>query len=64
MRAVLDGPAIRLADDRTRGREFEAAVAAYTGARTRSRVNSGTAALHLSLLAAGVGPGAKWSPRR
>jgi dTDP-4-amino-4,6-dideoxygalactose transaminase len=37
--------------------ELEAAVAAYTGARHAVAVNSGTAALHLSLLAAGVGPG-------
>jgi dTDP-4-amino-4,6-dideoxygalactose transaminase len=36
---------------------FEAAVAAYTGAQHAVAVNSGTAALHLSLLAAGVGPG-------
>jgi dTDP-4-amino-4,6-dideoxygalactose transaminase len=40
-----------------RVREFEAAVAAYTGARFAVAVNSCTAALHLSLLAAGVGPG-------
>jgi dTDP-4-amino-4,6-dideoxygalactose transaminase len=38
-------------------REFEQAVAAYTGARYAVAVNSCTAALHLSLLAAGVGPG-------
>jgi dTDP-4-amino-4,6-dideoxygalactose transaminase len=36
---------------------FEAAVAAYTGAQHAVAVNSGTAALHLSLLAAGVEPG-------
>jgi dTDP-4-amino-4,6-dideoxygalactose transaminase len=36
---------------------FEAAVAAYTGAEHAVAVNSGTAALHLSLLAAGVEPG-------
>jgi dTDP-4-amino-4,6-dideoxygalactose transaminase len=40
-----------------RVREFEAAVAAYTGARFAIAVNSCTAALHLSLLAAGIGPG-------
>lgn len=33
---------------------FEAAVAAYTGAAHAVAVNSGTAALHLSLLAAGI----------
>jgi dTDP-4-amino-4,6-dideoxygalactose transaminase len=36
---------------------FEAAVAAYTGATHAVAVNSGTAALHLSLLAAGLAPG-------
>jgi dTDP-4-amino-4,6-dideoxygalactose transaminase len=40
-----------------RVREFEAAVAAYTGARFAVALNSCTAALHLSLLAAGVGAG-------
>ena len=38
-------------------KEFEAAVAAYTGAQHAIAVNSGTAALHLSLLAAGIEPG-------
>ncbi|MEQ1759071.1 MAG: DegT/DnrJ/EryC1/StrS family aminotransferase [Vicinamibacterales bacterium] len=36
---------------------FEKAFADYTGARHAVAVNSGTAALHLSLLAAGVGAG-------
>src|SRR6266545_6839361 len=40
-----------------RVREFEAAMTAYTGARFAVALNSCTAALHLSLLAAGVGPG-------
>jgi len=40
-----------------RVREFETAVAAYTGVRYAVAVNSCTAALHLALLAAGVGPG-------
>ena len=40
-----------------RVREFEAAMAAYTGARFAVALNSCTAALHLSLLAAGVGRG-------
>ena len=42
------------------GREvaaFEDEFAAYTGARFGIGVNSGTSALHLALLAAGVGPG-------
>lgn len=37
--------------------EFEAAFAKYVGAEHAVAVNSCTAALHLSLLAAGVGPG-------
>ncbi len=37
--------------------EFEAAMAARTGAREAVAVNSGTAALHAALFAAGVGPG-------
>ncbi len=40
-----------------RVRELEAAFAAYTGAQHAVAVNSCTAAMHLSLLAAGVGPG-------
>lgn len=36
---------------------FEAEFAAYCGARHGVAVNSGTSALHLALLAAGVGPG-------
>ncbi len=36
---------------------FEAAMAAYTGTDHAIAVNSCTAALHLSLMAAGVGPG-------
>ncbi len=37
--------------------EFEKAFAGYTGARYAVSVNSGTAALHLACLAAGIGPG-------
>ena len=37
--------------------EFEDAFAAYVGANHCVAVNSGTSALHLALLAAGVGPG-------
>ncbi len=40
-----------------RVREFEAAFAEYVGARHAMAVSSCTAALHLSLLAAGIGPG-------
>src|SRR6516164_7062766 len=36
---------------------FEEEFAAYCGARHAVGVNSGTSALHLALLAAGVGPG-------
>ncbi|MGH9701979.1 MAG: DegT/DnrJ/EryC1/StrS family aminotransferase [Candidatus Acidiferrales bacterium] len=38
-------------------REFEEAFARYVGAKHALAVNSGTAALHLALKAAGVGPG-------
>jgi dTDP-4-amino-4,6-dideoxygalactose transaminase len=57
MRAVLDvlqsgwlttGPQVKA---------FEAAVAEYTGAQHAIAVNSGTAAIHLSLLAAGIEAG-------
>jgi dTDP-4-amino-4,6-dideoxygalactose transaminase len=37
--------------------EFEDAIAKYTGAKHAIAVNSCTAALHLSLLASGIGPG-------
>ena len=37
--------------------EFERAVAAYCGAQYAVAVSSGTAALHLACLAAGLGPG-------
>ena len=37
--------------------EFEKDFAAYTGAKFAVGVNSGTSALHLALLCAGVGPG-------
>ncbi len=37
--------------------EFEKAFAAYIGAKYAVTVNSGTAALHLALMAAGIGPG-------
>jgi dTDP-4-amino-4,6-dideoxygalactose transaminase len=38
-------------------REFERQVAGYVGVREAVAVNSGTAALHLGLLALGIGPG-------
>lgn len=40
-----------------RGRAFEEAFAAHVGAREAVTVSSGTAALHLSLHALGIGPG-------
>lgn len=46
--ALTQGPAIE---------EFENAIAEYTGAKFAVAVSSGTAALHLAALAAGVGPG-------
>jgi len=39
------------------GEAFEREIAAYTGARHAVGVNSGTDALHLALLSAGIGPG-------
>ncbi|MFH0737373.1 MAG: DegT/DnrJ/EryC1/StrS family aminotransferase [Candidatus Micrarchaeota archaeon] len=40
-----------------RAQEFEAAFRSYTGAKNSLAVNSCTAALHLSLIAHGIGPG-------
>jgi UDP-4-amino-4-deoxy-L-arabinose-oxoglutarate aminotransferase len=40
-----------------RAKRFEADLAAYTGAEHAVAVSSGTAALHLALLAHGIGPG-------
>lgn len=40
-----------------RVRDFEGALASYLGSKHVIAVNSGTAALHAALLAAGVGPG-------
>lgn len=45
---VVQGPKVR---------EFEAAVAAYTGAPAAAATSSCTTALHLALLALGIGPG-------
>jgi len=42
-----------------RAMRFEEELASYLGARHALGVSSGTAALHLALLAAGVGPGAE-----
>lgn len=44
-------------DGGRRVREFETALAGYLGSKQVIAVNSGTAALYASLLAAGVGPG-------
>ena len=52
--AVLDDHAFILGGHVGR---FEAAFAAYTGRRYCIGLNSGTSALHLALLRAGVGPG-------
>ena len=39
-------------------KEFEQAVAEYTGAEYAAAVSNGTAALHAACFAAGIGPGA------
>jgi len=41
----------------TEVKAFEEEFASYSGARHGIGVNSGTSALHLALLAAGIGPG-------
>jgi dTDP-4-amino-4,6-dideoxygalactose transaminase len=58
IRPAIDG--VLASTQYTLGREvaaFEEEFAAYTGAAFGVAVNSGTSALHLALLAAGVGPG-------
>jgi dTDP-4-amino-4,6-dideoxygalactose transaminase len=55
--AVADAMASGWLSCGPRVKEFESAFAAFAGARYAIAVNSCTAALHLSLLAAGVGPG-------
>ena len=56
-RAILD--VVRSGDYPTHPTiaEFEDAFAAYCGARDAVALNSGASALHLALLAAGIGPG-------
>lgn len=54
LRPILDDAAFILGPGVSR---FEKAFAAYTGRRHCVGLNSGTSALHLALLAAGVGPG-------
>jgi dTDP-4-amino-4,6-dideoxygalactose transaminase len=56
-RAILD--VVRSGDYATHPTiaEFEDALAAYCGARDAVAVNSGTSALRLAMLAAGIGPG-------
>jgi dTDP-4-amino-4,6-dideoxygalactose transaminase/acetyltransferase-like isoleucine patch superfamily enzyme len=51
---VLDSGAYVLGDEVA---AFEREFAAYSGAKFGVAVNSGTSALHLALLAAGIGPG-------
>lgn len=51
---VLDSGQYVLGDE---VRQFEEEFAAYAGAKHGIAVNSGTSALHLALLAAGIGPG-------
>ena len=51
---VLDSTQFILGDEVT---AFEREFAAYTGTRDTVALNSGTSALHVALLAAGIGPG-------
>jgi perosamine synthetase len=51
---VLRGPALTQGP---RIEEFERAIASYVGVKYAVAVSSGTAALHLATIAAGVGPG-------
>ena len=55
--AVIDVLSTRWLSIGPRVQEFEAALAAYTGADHGIAVNSGTSGLHLAIIAAGVGPG-------
>jgi dTDP-4-amino-4,6-dideoxygalactose transaminase len=57
MRAVLEVLQSGWLTTGPKVKAFEAAVCAYTGAEHAIAVNSGTAALHLSLLAAGIEAG-------
>src|SRR5437763_1329164 len=62
VRAEILAAVARVLDSRqfilgTEVAEFERAFAAYCGVEHAIAVNSGTSALHLALLAAGVGPG-------
>lgn len=54
IQGVLDSCAFTLGSEVV---EFEKEFAAYSGAKIGIGVNTGTSALHLALLAAGVGPG-------
>ena len=55
--AVLDCLRSRLADDGPADAAFEEAFAEFVGAPHAVAVSSGTAALHLACVAAGLGPG-------
>ncbi len=56
-RAVIDALESGQLSQGPRVAAFEEAFARYTGARHAVALNSGTAALHLALLAHGIGPG-------
>jgi len=58
VRVLRSGKYIRSSPlEDSEGRRFEEEFCAYLGCRYAANVSSGTAALHLALLAAGVGPG-------
>src|ERR1039457_439922 len=62
IKSELDAAVIRVLENAQfilgpEGAAFEKEVAGYCGAAEAVGVNSGTSALHLALLAAGIGPG-------
>lgn len=57
VQAVVDALGSELITQGPRAEEFERRIAEYTGARYAVVVSSGTAALHIAMLAAGVAPG-------
>jgi dTDP-4-amino-4,6-dideoxygalactose transaminase len=58
VRVLRGGKYIRsLPLEDSEGKRFEAALCAYLGSKYAANVSSGTAAMHLAMLAIGIGPG-------